>query len=119
MGGFPAPAGCSRVEAPRFRSTLVTFRSLSLSLLLLSSFGAAASEPPVAQSADQAPPAAAQPAADAPAQPAVAEADPDERVCRRERTIGSNRPTMVCRTRAQAERERERAREAAASHSRN
>lgn len=41
-----------------------------------------------------------------------------ERICRRERVLGSNIPEMVCRTRAQIEAEREQGRDAIRSHER-
>lgn len=53
--------------------------------------------------------AQAPPAAEAPAEvpvaeatrPALAEGDEERLICRREKTIGSNRTTRVCRTQAQ------------------
>lgn len=63
--------------------------------------------------ATAAPPAAAAPTA------ATAPADPDEKVCKVEREIGSNRLKRVCRTRAQIDNEQAAAREALSREQKN
>ncbi len=79
------------------------FRALALALLV-SAAPAFAGTNDAAQSA--ATPATAAEPADA------AKADPNEKVCKLERQLGSNKMKRVCRTRAQIEIDREAAREA-------
>ena len=55
----------------------------------------------------------AQPTSEAAVAPAAeSKADPDEKVCKVERELGSNKMKRVCRTRAQVDADREAARDA-------
>lgn len=79
------------------------FRALALALLVTTA-------PAFAGPNDAVPPAATPAAAEAPAE--AAKSDQDEKVCKLERQLGSNKMKRVCRTRAQMEIDREAAREA-------
>lgn len=79
------------------------FRALALALLVTAA-------PAFAGPNDAAPPAPTPATAAEPAAPA--KADPNEKVCKLERQLGSNKMKRVCRTRAQMEIDREAAREA-------
>lgn len=73
--------------------------------------GAQASPPPAATAPVAAPAT--------PASPAAARPDPEEKVCKVEREIGSNRLKRVCRTRQQIDDAREAAREAISREQKN
>lgn len=81
------------------------FRALALALLVTAA-------PAFAGPNDAAQPAATPAAAEAPAATDAARPDPNEKVCKLERQLGSNKMKRVCRTRAQIEIDREAAREA-------
>ncbi len=88
--------------------TLPILASLLLSLATAAAMANTAATAPAA-AASAAPAAAAAPAtpaANAKGQQA-AEADPDRKVCKQERPVGSLIPTRICKTAAQWELERE------------
>ena len=81
----------------------MTLRPFALAALLLATVLAQAADPPAA-------PAAPEAVVEAPAP--VADSKADEKVCKLERQLGSNKMKRVCHTRAELDRKSEAAREA-------
>jgi predicted secreted protein len=85
----------------------MTYRPFLLAAMLSAAAVAHADQPPTAPVAQAAAPT--QEAAPAPAQPA---AKTDEKVCKLERQLGSNKMKRVCHSRADLDRQSEAARDA-------
>lgn len=98
----------------------MSFRHVLLAAMLASISHVVGAAEPAPPAPTPSPTAADTPAASAAApSTAAAPVDPDEKVCKVERDIGSNRLKRVCRTRAQIENERAAAREALSREQKN
>lgn len=98
----------------------MSFRpALLAAMLACTSLAVVAATEPTPPAPAPSPTTTAAPAAPAAAPAAAAPVDPDEKVCKVEREIGSNRLKRVCRTRAQIENERAAAREALSREQKN